>query len=425
MKKRNIYGMVILFVLISCLFCSTAISLILSTQYGTNQYQMLSVLTKYITDKDPQSEDELLGLIKNSTQNTGIRDSMYSSIDDSMNTVLSSYGYTTVYFAGKYFVGTIPFLILSVPLLLFLFYILHLAVRNYYRLRITQLTRYLAQVNAGENALFFSLSEAASSNRKPSALQEQLSPTDNEFSQLQDEIYKTVTSLIQTKEIAVKEHKKLSDSLADISHQIKTPVSSISLMTQLLSGETNAIDAVQLLQQIQKQTSHLEQLIEILLTLSRIDAGTLKLKKDKVDIYTLLQLSLETVEPFLHHKNIQVTIPNHPELFFMGDLDWSMEALLNLIKNCVEHIPENGLIHIEYFANPLYVQIEIRDNGPGFSKKDLPHLFERFYRGEHAANGGTGIGLALAKSIIELQNGVIHAKNYPDGAGFILRFYSH
>lgn len=425
MKKRNIYGIAILFVLISCLFCSAAISLILSAHYGSGQYRMLSMLTEYITDKDPQSEDELLSLIKSSMQNTGIKDSMDSSIDDSMNTILSSYGYTPAYFAGRYFAATLPFLILSVPLLLFLFYILYLAVRNYYRLRITQLTRYLARVNAGENALFFSLSEAASSQREPSALQEQLLPTDNEFSQLQDEIYKTVTSLIHTKEIAVKEHKKLSDSLADISHQIKTPVSSISLMTQLLGGETNAIDTAQILQQIQKQTSHLEQLIETLLTLSRIDAGTLKLKKTRVDIFTLFQLTLEAVEPFLHQKGIQVTLPNYPELFFMGDLDWSMEALLNLIKNCVEHTPENGLINIEYSANPLYVQIEIRDNGPGFSEKDLPHLFERFYRGENAAIGGTGIGLALAKSIIELQNGIIHAKNYSEGAGFILRFYSH
>lgn len=425
MKKRNIYGTVILLVLISCLFCSAAISLILSAQYGSGQYRMLSMLTEYITDKYPQSEDELLSLIKNSTQNTRIDDPMNSSIDDSMNTVLSSYGYTPAYFAGRYFVGTLPFLILSVPLLLFLFYLLYRAVRNYYRLRITQLTRYLARVNAGENALFFSLSEAPYNPKEPSALQEQLFPADNEFSQLQDEIYKTVTSLIQTKEIAVKEHKKLSDSLADISHQIKTPVSSISLMTQLLGGETTAFDAAQILQQIQKHTSHLELLLETLLTLSRIDAGTLKLKKTRVDIFTLLQLSLEAVEPFLHQKNIQVTMPNHPEFSFMGDLDWSMEALLNLIKNCVEHTPENGLINIEYSANPLYVQIEIRDNGPGFSKKDLPHLFERFYRGEHAANGGTGIGLALAKSIIELQNGVIHAKNYSEGAGFILRFYSH
>ncbi len=425
MKKRNIYGMVILSVLMSCLFCSAAISLILSAQYGSSQYRMLSMLADYITDKDPQSEDELLILIKNSTQNARIDESMNNSTDDSMNTILSSYGFTPAYFAGRYFVATLPFLILSVPLLLFLFYLLYLAIRNYYRLRITQLTRYLARVNASENALFFSLSEAASNPKDPSALQEQLFPADNEFSQLQDEIYKTVTSLIQTKEIAVKEHKKLSDSLADISHQLKTPVSSISLMTQLLGSEVNAIDAVQILQQMQNQTSHLEQLIETLLTLSRIDAGTLKLKKTKVDIFTLLQLSLEAVEPFLHQKNIQVTMLNHPELFFMGDLDWSVEALLNLIKNCVEHTPENGLINIEYSANPLYVQIEIRDNGPGFAKKDLPHLFERFYRGEHAANSGTGIGLALAKSIIELQNGVIHAKNYSEGAGFILRFYSH
>lgn len=391
----------ILVVLMSCLLCNGAISLILSYQYGSDQYRILSGLTEYMTANYPRAEDDLIKIIKSGTQNA-----VWDAAADS--TVLSSYGYTAEHFAGRYYRHIPAFLLLSVPSFLIFLYVLYRIIRRNYRLRITDLTARLARINRGENSLL-----------ELSFLKE------DELSKLEDEIYKTVTFLRQTRENAVREHKNLADSLADISHQIKTPVSSISLMTQLLEAEPEASDTGQIIKQIQNQTTHLEQLTQALLTLSRIDAGTLKLKKSKVDIYTLLQLSLESITPLILQKEIQLSLPNHPGLDFTGDLDWSMEAFINLFKNCAQHIPEKGFIYVEYSANPLYVQIEITDNGPGFAQKDLPHIFERFYRGENAITEGTGIGLALAKSLIELQNGVIHAKNHPSGAGFTIRFYSH
>lgn len=109
----------------------------------------------------------------------------------------------------------------------------------------------------------------------------------------------------------------------------------------------------------------------------------------------------------------------------MADLEWTMEAMMNLMKNCMEH-SQGGKIYCSYEQNPLYTEIQIWDDGEGFAKEDIPHLFERFYRGQNASEGGIGIGLALAKEMIERQNGTIRAKNRPGGGAlFEIHFYCH
>ena len=111
---------------------------------------------------------------------------------------------------------------------------------------------------------------------------------------------------------------------------------------------------------------------------------------------------------------------------FSGDLEWSMEALINLMKNCMEHSPSGGHIYCDYTENPLYAQILIWDEGTGFVQGDIPHLFERFYQGRNGTPNGSGIGLALARSIFELQNGTVTARNIPEGgACFEIKIYSH
>lgn len=162
------------------------------------------------------------------------------------------------------------------------------------------------------------------------------------------------------------------------------------------------------------------------LTLSRIDAGVLQLEKKEVDIFTLLELSAEAVDEIIRARKIRVDIPNHPDITFQGDMEWSTEAFTNLIKNCAEHTPEGGRIIMDYACNPLYTQIMLRDTGTGFVLEELPHVFERFYRGKDAGESGIGIGLSLAKSLIEMQNGFLTAQNLPEGgACFTVRFYHH
>lgn len=179
------------------------------------------------------------------------------------------------------------------------------------------------------------------------------------------------------------------------------------------------------IEQVEKQLLRLIHLEEALLILSRIDAGTLFLQKNEVDVFTILVLAADNLQELFVSSDTSIDIPELGEMMFIGDLDWTVEAVMNLMKNCMEH-SLGGRIYCSYAQNSLYTEILIWDNGEGFEKADIPHLFERFYRGRNASDGGIGIGLALSKEIIERQNGTIRARNKPEGGAlFEIRFYSH
>lgn len=269
-------------------------------------------------------------------------------------------------------------------------------------MRIQALADYLEQVNIGKAVILSHSGE-------------------DDFSKLEDEIYKTVTFLYQTKDEAVQIKNGFAENLANIAHQIKTPLTAISLSAQMMK---QAYDE-KYLNQIEKQIMRLTRLEEALLILSRLDAGTLPFKKEKVDIYTVLVLAADNLQELFTDSGVTVDIPELGEAAVTVDLEWTMEAVMNLMKNCMEHNKE-GIIHCSYEQNPLYTEILIWDEGEGFAKKDMPHLFERFYRGLNAGEGGIGIGLALAKEIIERQNGTIRARNAQGGGAlFEIHFYSH
>lgn len=396
MKKKKNLLIFLLLLISSSLIMGIGIHLILINSYANTLQHNLSGLTEQVVINYPEAEQDIVKMIKDSA----LMSSSSSEYDDD---ILSKYGYTPKVFAEQFRKKVNLYIFLTLPILLFILLFLYLIIKISYKKRIADLTHYLEQVNYEKEVSI-------------------LPRREDDFSQLEDEIYKTVTKLRQMKEDAVKERETLADNLADISHQIKTPVTSISLMTQLLDHEQNHEYIVR----IQKQTSHLEQLVHALLTLSRIDAGALRLKTEPVDIYTMLSLSLEALDEVISQKQILITLPNYPELTYQGDMEWSIEAFINLLKNCSQHSHIGGQLKIDYHNNPLYTEIQIEDNGDGFTDKDLPHIFERFYKGENAIDGGTGIGLSLAKSIIELQNGIINACNLPSGgARFTIRFYSH
>lgn len=392
-KHRNIF---IILLCLVCLISSSVIGIFLCHTYARSQYKILSELAQRVTAENPDSEQYIMKIIKDSLSSD-------ESTGDPDKDLLALYGYRPMDFASEYIENMKLSLMILFPVFSLLLYLLFRAYKKIYRMRISDLTSYLEKINLEYDATI-------------------LPDTEDDFSSLQDEIYKTVMKLHQTSETALRAQKSLAGNLADISHQIKTPVAAISIMAQLLDNEKNHVYVVKL----QRQTNYLEQLIKALLTLSRIDAGVLKLEKNKVDIYSMLQLSLEILEELIKEKNIQVMLPNHPEITFQGDMEWSMEAFINLLKNCIEHTPEGGLISIDYTQNPLYTEIKLEDKGEGFKEKDLPHIFERFYLGENTAKTGTGIGLSFAKSLIEMQGGLISAKNLPcGGACFIIRYYSH
>lgn len=268
--------------------------------------------------------------------------------------------------------------------------------------RIRALAAYLEQVNTGKAVL-----------RPVSG--------EDDFSKLEDEIYKTVTALYHTSDMAVQAKNDFAENLSNIAHQIKTPLTAISLSVQMLKQESGRRHLVQ----IEKQVSRLTHLEEALLVLSRIDAGTILLQKYKIDVFTLLVLAAENLQELAQSYDVSIEVPELGGMMILADLDWTMEAVMNLMKNCMEH-NRGKTVHCSYAQNPLYTEILIWDEGEGFAKEDLAHLFERFYRGKNAGEGGIGIGLALAKEIIARQNGTIHAKNKPGGGAlFEIRFYRH
>ena len=316
--------------------------------------------------------------------------------------VLSALGYRVSDFSGSASPQNILFAGAGffTGILLFLFTLLY---RNQTEAaRIRALAEYLEQVNTGR-----ALIKSASG--------------EDDFSRLEDEIYKTVTFLYQTKDSAVQAKNEFAENLSNIAHQLKTPITAISLSVQMMKQNMDKKH----LEQVGKQLSRLTHLEEALLVLSRIDAGTLHLQKDEVDVYTLLVLAADNLQELFVNSHTSVEIPELGGMLVTVDLDWTMEAVMNLMKNCMEHSP-GGTVHSSYAQNPLYTEILIWDDGKGFAKEEIPHLFERFYRGENACEGGIGIGLALSKEMIERQNGTIRAKNKPDGGAlFEIRFYSH
>lgn len=268
---------------------------------------------------------------------------------------------------------------------------------------IRALTDSLEKINTGCGDLLFPLGE-------------------DDFSRLQDEIEKTVTMLYQTRDAALKARQNFAENLDNIAHQIKTPVTVISLSAQMWLEDPSPVYP----NQIRHQISRLMHLEESLLLLSRMDAGTLPLEKQKVDVFTLLTLAADNLQALLSDAGVSVHIPESGEVLLFADLEWTMEAVINLFKNCMEHTPPGGQICCSYEQNPLYTRIRIQDTGEGFAEEDLPHLFERFYRGKNASGEGIGIGLALSRTIIERQNGIIRAGNTPGhGACFEIRFYRH
>ena len=265
------------------------------------------------------------------------------------------------------------------------------------------MTKYLEQINIGKLGKIIQTKE-------------------DEFSHLEDEIYKTVTTLRQMKEMAVIEKENFADNLANIAHQLKTKITALSLSLQLYKQSQEKKYIIQ----IENNLERLIWLEEMLLTISKIDAGVLRLECSSVDIYTALTLAADNLVELFMHKNLSIEIPDQGCVEFDGDMEWTMEALMNLIKNCMEHSPCNGTVHCQYSSNPIYAEIRIWDEGQGFEKEDIPHLFDRFYRGKRASQSGLGIGLSIARSIFELQNGNVTAKNLPNGgACFEIRVYSH
>ncbi len=380
------------FVLAASIFTATLMWVVLERYYSGVHFRAMGAVCQEIIDREPEAEPAVLDALKGYQQN---------KLQFDGENIIQAYGYRQADLWDKGVKTGLFFVVSSFAAGGILLFLAFAAMKKGEAQRINNLTEYLEKINTGRSGVLLQTGEDA-------------------FSKLQDEIYKTVTMLYETRERAIDTKNNFAENLANIAHQIKTPITALLLSTQMLGENLGEGQR----KQIDMQLSRLMRLEEALLVLSRIDAGTLPLEPKKIDVFTALTLAADNLQELLKDAGVAVNIPEAGEVRVWADMDWTMEALMNLMKNCMEHTAFGGTVFCAYEQNPLYTRIRIWDQGKGFAREDIPHLFERFYRGKQTNSSGIGIGLALAKAIIESQGGILSAYNRPEGgACFEIRLY--
>lgn len=242
---------------------------------------------------------------------------------------------------------------------------------------------------------------------------------------LESEIYKLVTQLKEMYSGEKKQKSYMVDMLSDISHQIKTPLTAITLMTDLLKApdlsEEKRLDYVA---KIDQQTKRITWLIRNLLTLSQLEADMLELKKEKNNLKGMLDGIMETFEIIAEVKDVELSLECPDEVYITCDKQWTTEAISNIVKNCIEHTPSEGSVRIKVEQNNLATEITIEDTGEGIDKEHLPYIFKRFYKAPGSSNSSVGIGLSMSKQIIMRQNGNITVESeVGKGSSFLIKLY--
>ncbi len=249
--------------------------------------------------------------------------------------------------------------------------------------------------------------------------------SEDELSNLKNELYKITVMLKEESEISKKDKENIKMSVEDISHQLKTPLTSITIMLDNLKDNPNMDEKTKqkFIFEISKQIDWINWLVISMLKLSKLDANVVQFYEEKINLKKLINEIVKNLEIPIEIKNQQIIVEGDENASFVGDYKWQQEAITNIIKNCIEHNKEKGKLFIKYEENTLFTKITISDEGEGISKEDLKHIFERFYKGQNSSENSVGIGLALAKNIIEKNNGMISCKSELDkGTEFVIKY---
>lgn len=248
---------------------------------------------------------------------------------------------------------------------------------------------------------------------------------EGELSILKNEISKTTTMLRQVADNSVKDKLNLKDSLGDISHQLKTPLTSITIMIDniLDSPDMNEKTRKKFLINIKREILNINFLVMSLLKLSKFDANVVKFNKESVYLKDIIIESIKNVSMIKELKNITIKVSGDDNIKLLCDFKWQVESITNILKNSIEHTSEYGTVEVNYSENKLYTRILIKDNGKGINSDDLPHIFDRFYKGKNGSDDSFGIGLSLSKTIIEKEGGSITVKSTPNiGTIFTIKY---
>lgn len=246
-----------------------------------------------------------------------------------------------------------------------------------------------------------------------------------ELSKLRNELYKTTVLLKETAEISEKEKENLSTAIADISHQLKTPLTSIRIMLDNIQDDPDMEKEVRedFLKEISKQIDWISSLVVALLKIAKFDAGTIKMENNEINAKNLIDNIVSNLAILMELKNIEIITNVDEKATFIADYKWQQEALTNILKNAIEHSKHNSRIYITVENTNLFLKIIIKDEGSGIDKEDLKHIFQRFYKTKNSSENSIGIGLPLAKAIIEQSNGYIKVETkYGEGTSFEVKY---
>lgn len=248
---------------------------------------------------------------------------------------------------------------------------------------------------------------------------------EGELSILKNEISKTTIMLRQVADNSINDKLNLKDSLGDISHQLKTPLTSITIMIDniLDNPDMNEKTRKKFLINIKREILNINFLVMSLLKLSKFDANVVKFNKESVYLKDIIIESIKNVSMIKELKNITIKVSGDDNIKLLCDFKWQVESITNILKNSIEHTKEYGIVEVNYSENKLYTRILIKDNGKGIDNDDLPHIFDRFYKGKNGSNDSFGIGLSLSKTIIEKEGGSITVKSTPNiGTIFTIKY---
>ena len=399
--KNKINKKTLIFIIITTFISVSFFAFILTYQYKNytkNYNESINSIIYEVTLKYPNvSKDDLIEIINNNKKSVDVL-SKYGINDENSSIILNDKLFKKYFF--------IDLLILVVVILIiYLFFIINKSKRNK---KINKIIELISSIN--RRNFDIDIEEY----------------TEDELSGLKQEIYKTSLMLRSEADNQLKDKLNLKDSLSDISHQLKTPLTSITIMIDniLDNDDIDAKTRRKFLINIKREIININFLVQNLLKLSKFDANVIKFNKEDVLIKNIVEEAIKKVSALSELKGISIKVSGDKNATIYCDFMWEVEAISNIIKNSIEHIGNDGFVEINYTKNKAYSRILIRDNGVGIDSEDLPHIFDRFYKGKNTHRDSVGIGLALSKSIIEKDNGSISVKSTPNiGTIFTIKFF--
>ncbi len=398
--KNKVNKKTLIFIIITSVFSLVLFGLLLNYQYKTytiNYNNKINSLINEVINKYPEvNESDLVGILNSESEDDllnkyGINDKSSSVIEN--DKLFKMYLFIDL---------SILFIII---ITLYVYFVINKSKRNK---KINKIIELISKINRRNFDIDIE------------------DYTEDELSVLKQEVYKTSLMLRSEADNSLKDKLNLKDSLSDISHQLKTPLTSITIMIDniLDNEEMDSKTRRKFLINIKREIININFLVQNLLKLSKFDANVIKFNKEEVLIKDIVDEAINKVSALSELKGVSIKVSGDKGSTIKCDFMWEVEALSNIIKNSIEHIDGNGFVEVNYTKNKVYSRILIRDNGVGISEEDLPYIFDRFYKGKNTSKDSVGIGLALSKSIIEKDNGSISVKSTPKiGTVFTIKYF--